>query len=461
MNGQIALCADEVSLMHPEVLGLAEIDLESLEWLKTFSSGAALRDALCNGCEVAEVWVASAEDVEPANLIAALRKDGYVKEVCLVIDDATGSALSRATAAGVSTVCSLEQFMQRVSLEARRRSRMSEVAERGIAVSAPSSQAAVRQGNPRQIASPEGRGKHAPIEALGSGTLITVVGGSGGVGKSTVAACLAASAAVHGQKVLLMDADLQFGCLHRMLGAQGTATFDDAAADADVLKKLVSQASAGSPAVLGAPKRLEHSETLVSSVAPLACTATTLFDAVIVDTGSTWTEAHASLIEASACVLFVIDQRAGSVHACKHALELCNRMGLATSNFAFVLNRCSKEALFTPTDVSCALGGVRVFEVSEGGIEADELFGGGAAAFAVAQGTDLVQSIEALGRVALPQLFEKEEAQGFSESSGSSFFRSWGRGHRRRRSRKSHEIVVKTGAPSPEFRSVQQAWESL
>lgn len=59
-------------------------------------------------------------------------------------------------------------------------------------------------------------------------------------------------------------------------------------------------------------------------------------------------------------------------------MDLCNRCGIATGSVIFAINRCSKHALFTSIDISCALQGANVAEIMDGGIEVDEYLSSGA-----------------------------------------------------------------------------------
>lgn len=486
MIGRIALCAEQECLARPESLGLPDVSLEGLPWLEGFSEGQALRQALGAGAAFDEAWIVSAEDLTAINLAAALKHDGFRGTICMVTDEANGSSLSRATAAGVDEMYSPERFVQRFSVEMRRRRRMEEVAaevtmqdvidvplrERLPEVRPSRPQPAGGQhpvnermprrksGNPRAAARPSAQIAQK-AQPSGSGLLVAVMGASGGAGRSTVAACFAASAAARGAKVLALDGDLQFGCLHRLFGVEEPVTFDEVAADPKALERLAA-ACTDAPAVLAAPERLEHSETLAETVATVAAAATELFDVVVADTGASWSDAHAALMEMATATLFIIDQRAGSVRACQHALELCQRIGLPTKSFMFLLNRCAKDAPFTTADVSCALDGVHVHALEEGGLEVEELCGGGLASSLAASGNAFAKSVEGLGPLVLPGLFG-EEACSESAEKGASLFRYLGqrRQRQRRRQRQSNEIIVRTGAPHPDFKSAQDAWEQL
>ena len=84
------------------------------------------------------------------------------------------------------------------------------------------------------------------------------------------------------------------------------------------------------------------------------------------------------LLERDSKSLFLVDQRPTSVNATKRAMDLCNRCGIATGSVIFAINKCSKHALFSSIDISCALQGASVSEIMDGGIDVDEYLSAGA-----------------------------------------------------------------------------------
>ncbi len=267
--------------------------------------------------------------------------------------------------------------------------------------------------------------------------MLSVVSGSGGAGKSTVAVLAACLAARRGLRTLLVDADLQFGDAADLLGSSDAPTVDEVLADPGLLD---APADAGVPALVAAPHRLELAEALAAQLPRLLEEASARFDAVVVNTGASWSEGHALVIERSARTLFLVDQRASSVRACRHALELCARCGIATGSFLFLLNRCAKGVPFTSTlflvdqrassvracrhalelcarcgiatgsflfllnrcakgvpftslDVSCALQGAPVRELRDGGPAVEELLGSGLAQTLASERNDLRESL--------------------------------------------------------------------
>ena len=441
MTDLVALCADATCLQHPETLGLAGESLASQEWLRLFTSGSEVRRFLREDDSVKEVWVASCDDVAPINLAAALKRDRADRCVCLVAFEGTGSLKSRASAAGIDASLTRQAFVDRY---ARRKHRSAgedclkdaEARERALASLGRAAPPRTADGARERASGPSslsGEGSQprratAPIRK-GAGFLMPVVSGSGGAGKSTVAALSALLAQRLGHRTLLLDFDLQFGDMPELLGKEAVLAVDDVLAAPARIERL--GAEEGFPALLAAPKRLEQSEAVAARASELLDQLLARFDVVVCNTGAAWAEQHAVLLERSSTALFLIDQRASSLRACRHALDLCARCGIATGPFQFAVNRCAKNALFTSIDVSCALHGAPVIELAEGGGDVEELLGVGMPMELLASRNALCASIEEMLRDALPGTADTP-----SRSGGSAFRRPILRPRKGRRSRR-------------------------
>lgn len=218
--------------------------------------------------------------------------------------------------------------------------------------------------------------RSASVNSEGA-TIITVVSGSGGTGKSSIAAMSALLAQKRGIRTLLLDADFQFGDLKYLLGYKQALATDDILEHPEQIDSLLKVDTW--PALLAAPTHLEHSELMDERIGELLNYLKPHFDLIVANTGSSWSDLQVQLLEASNNVFFLVDQRPSSIRACNHALDLCSRCGIATTSFSYLLNFCSKKSLLSSLDVSCALKGAKVFEIKDGGVEVGELFGAGMA----------------------------------------------------------------------------------
>lgn len=453
------LCVDSQTLSHPEAIGLVDENLVAQPWLRVFSCAADVRKALGSDGGSSRIWVVSSDDMEGINLAAALKGDRIGREVDLISFGGTGSEVGRCQAAGVGLVRGLDEFIDKYSEQ--KRLWLAESADRDIRNN-PGLNAVGRNdvGGFRKIAdipleepdgirvdrgwlsaekpllfdhcgefldgetksasssvtcthpgSPETKVGQTQEELIShaifrqpqseeSAFVVSVVGGCGGVGKSTVAVSLATMAQSRGLKTLLLDADLQFGDMGFLLGVEDGFDIADLMAQPERLTQV--EPKGGLPALIRSPRKLEQSELIMGRLAEFICCLKGSFDLVVVNTGAFWSESHMQVIEASDKILFMLDQRPSSVRSCSHALELCERCGIATQQFLFVLNFCSRHALLTSIDASCALHGARVEELRDGGKEVGELLGAGLPRELIASKNAFVASLEGLLSAVVP-----------------------------------------------------------
>ena len=402
-RGKVAICAQRDCLANPVLLGLPDERLDGQDWLVAFDDAERARREIVRDAGVVEVWVASCDDIEPINLAATIKAERPDVVVCMLTDQGSGSLRSRTSASGVDALLTRQAFV------ARYRARKARAAEQCRALShlgLPATQDAGRTAQEAGLPSASEAGKgagaacsDAPSPAA-KALLLPVVGGSGGVGKSTVAVLAALACRRRGLRTALLDFDLQFGDAADLLGVEEVLRLDDIVAAPERLAAL--PCASGHLAVIAPPAHIDAAEAVVAGAAPVLDWLSEHFDVVVANTGAAWAEQHAVLLERAAKVLFLVDQRPGSLRACRHALDLCGRCGIATSPFQFVLNRCSKGSTFTSIDLSCALGGVRVSELRDGGAMVEELLAAGLAQELFESGNPLIATVESLVDLVLP-----------------------------------------------------------
>lgn len=382
--GKILLGADRESILHPGLLGLEDVQLESVDWLVSEPDASKARECAREAAKEAdrldEAWIASSDDVAAINLAAALRADNGSLPVYLVASSPSGSDVSRASQAALTGTLSLPEFCERFHSERRRRTAASE----------PTRLEALR------LVPPVVRKKDT------SAFVLSVMSGSGGVGKSAVAATAAFLCSRRGLKTVVVDCDLQFGDMRHAMGKVPSISVDEALEDPSNVASLSASSQEGVPSLVYAPKRLERSEELCLHLTQLLDSLASEFALVLANTGSSWTESHAQLLERSNCAVFMLDQRASSVRSCQHALDLCQRLGIATGSFVYALNRCERGALFSAVDIANVMHGAQVFELKEGGTEVEELLGAGLANELASSKNDFRASVDAMLGEVLP-----------------------------------------------------------
>lgn len=158
-----------------------------------------------------------------------------------------------------------------------------------------------------------------------AGFLLTVVSGSGGAGKSTVATLAALLGARRGLRTALLDADLQFGDLAALMGDAPSVPVEEV-----VRTGAVPDGLSEAPLVLvSAPRALERSEVVAASMGSVVDVLVASFDFVIANTGGGWDDVHLLLLErlpppcssSTSALLRCVPAAMPSICACAAALQ--------------------------------------------------------------------------------------------------------------------------------------------
>lgn len=455
-GGHVALCCDSVSLEHPALLGLDDVIVESLEWVRPFTQGRDLRIAVAGQPEFDEVWILSSDDIARANLVASLRNDGYVSTIVCIVANDNEEEKARAVAAGASRIVDENEFSQMFILEIARRSRMKEAQS----VFEPAFQGhinepvqpAVSSGNPRYKEKQDSSLPLSSTISLGSGFILSLLPTIGGVGRTVIAGMIAYMLSKQGVKVLLVDGNWPSDMYERMFGADALV-FEESISDEEMSR--VSKDAEGKPCILKIG-RFDNSSLSQHPLAEIASQCSCYFDAVIVDSPPLWNDAIVSLLELSSACLLILDQRLGSIRALCTLLNHCKSAGLATSACTFALNRCNKNGLLSSTDISNVVGGHAVYEVCDGGPLVEEFSQGAQCAQLVMECEGFVSSIarmiESITPFSLPSFTSGRKTE---ELTRQGFSAGWGRsnkGARKSRSRKRKEFEIQRGVPHNDAR---------
>jgi pilus assembly protein CpaE len=195
------------------------------------------------------------------------------------------------------------------------------------------------------------------------GSIITVFGAKGGVGKTTVATNLAVALARHAQQTtVLVDADDAFGDTAPTLALlpEGTVTEALRSIDGDDgqdngVEKCFSYHGSGL-AVLSAPESpFEWKGITGDQMTQLLRHLARRFDAVLVDTGGTLSEVSLAALEAASLVLWITTPEYTSVRDALHALRAVQDTYLPVDRIRVVLNIASPEVEVRPGIIEEAL----------------------------------------------------------------------------------------------------------
>jgi pilus assembly protein CpaE len=386
--------------------------------IATFTSSEACRTTLKSQSSAVSVIVCSdAGVVSPINLAAALCADTPERDVYLVENNPTESLAGRARAAGIRGILDSSQAHRLLAIGGDTSAQQSQQSEQ----SEQSEQKRFeRPFSP--LASPVTPAAAAIPTALPTtaesfpnlGRVIGFFSGRGGVGKSTAALLTACAAQKRGARVALVDLDLQFGDMDYLAGKEPSGRIQRLSLTQLCAQKTMPALANEALTLVLAPDHPEQGEQLAPAIPHLLRELAARRDLVIINTGSFWMDIHAQATQRCDYLIFLMDQRATSIKACKQAVDLCLRLKIPQARFRYLLNGCGRHAALTPQDVSLALGGVEVCGLADGGTLVDELLALGCPFELLTSGNALITSLERF----LDGLLEHQQPEARLEQTG-------------------------------------------
>ncbi|MDK3161740.1 response regulator [Anaerolineae bacterium CFX9] len=185
--------------------------------------------------------------------------------------------------------------------------------------------------------------------ATRGGNVIVVYGPSGGSGATTIATNLASGLMRKGIKVLLVDADLQFGDVGVFLKLQSQSTLLDLVnkvddLDTDFFDSVVSTHESGMKVLLG-PARPELADEVTdqTAVARIIEKVASNYDFIIVDTARRFDENLLSLTDVATKIVLVTTPTLAGVKNTRFVLDLFDKLSYAPDRTVLVLNRHEDE----------------------------------------------------------------------------------------------------------------------
>jgi pilus assembly protein CpaE len=189
---------------------------------------------------------------------------------------------------------------------------------------------------------------------LGSGVrpgfVIVVYSAQGGAGCTTIATNLASGLMKRNTKVLLIDADVQFGDVGVFLKLQSQSTMVDLVAkvedlDADFFDSVVASHESGLKVLLG-PQRPEFAEEVLSTptaVAGIIEKISDSYDFIVVDTSRRFDELLLSLTDIASKVVIVATPTLSGVKNARFVFDFFDGMDYPPEKSILVLNRVDEE----------------------------------------------------------------------------------------------------------------------
>jgi pilus assembly protein CpaE len=193
------------------------------------------------------------------------------------------------------------------------------------------------------------------------GRVVTVFGGKGGAGKSTVATNLGVALAQSGVRTCLVDLDLTFGDVAVLLGLFPERTLAEAIPMAATLDSagaasLVTTHSSGLHVVLAPAEPRTAEQVSAELVARLFTLFTELYDIVLVDTPPAFTEHVLAALDASDELVLVTTPEVPSIKNLKLTMQTLDLLGHPAERRRIVLNRADAQTEITAGDVASMIG---------------------------------------------------------------------------------------------------------
>ncbi|MBI4321029.1 MAG: AAA family ATPase [Chloroflexi bacterium] len=199
-------------------------------------------------------------------------------------------------------------------------------------------------------------------EAAGHyGTVITVFGVKGGIGKTTLATNLAAGIATASkQRIALVDLDLQFGDVALVMEAPPDKTIADAIdaldrLDADLVDGFMSKHKTG-VRVLPAPLHIDSSENITGhDIERLLHILASVYDYVILDAPNTLNGQVLSALDMSTLIILVTTPEIPCIRRTKACLDLMQDWQYSEDKVKLVINKVDGHKGLSPEDIEYVL----------------------------------------------------------------------------------------------------------
>jgi MinD-like ATPase involved in chromosome partitioning or flagellar assembly len=206
----------------------------------------------------------------------------------------------------------------------------------------------------------------SPVGPSGSartGRVIAVMAGKGGSGKSVVATNLAVAIGLRNdpERVVIVDADLQFGDVALMLQVDPNRTLADVVGQLDSLTDARLDAALlrheSGLRVLAAPLTPVQDDAIpAKSIVAVVDRLRSLYDTVVIDTGAIFGDGLITILEHADEVVAVVDMDLPSVKNAKVALDTLRGTGFPMDRITLVVNRVNSKARLDLVELERSLG---------------------------------------------------------------------------------------------------------
>ena len=196
----------------------------------------------------------------------------------------------------------------------------------------------------------------AALAARGRGNVVTVFGGKGGCGKTTIAVNLAVALAEDaGRRVCLADLDLRSGDVAVTLGLEPVRTVASPVAEAGDITDLVTPFRHRLDCLLAPVRPGEAERVEAAGVETTLADLALRYDVVVVDTPATFTRPVMAALDLSAHHVLVATPERPALHGLRRTLDTMDLLGHPREHRSVVFNRSDSGVGITAEDVERTL----------------------------------------------------------------------------------------------------------
>jgi pilus assembly protein CpaE len=195
-----------------------------------------------------------------------------------------------------------------------------------------------------------------PVGIL-QGRIVTVYSPKGGTGCTTIAANLAIALHNEDTRVVLLDANLQFGDVAMFFNEQGKNTVLDIAPrvdelDADIVEESMIKHGPSGLHILAAPHRPEQADKVsADQFGKMLDFLRRMYSYVVIDTSSHLTDVVLGAMDHSDAIVLITTQEIPAIKNARLFLDLLQTMGIDRERLVFVMNKFDKRIGITPERV--------------------------------------------------------------------------------------------------------------
>ena len=195
------------------------------------------------------------------------------------------------------------------------------------------------------------------LPGLLQGKVVTVYSPKGGVGTTTLAVNLAIALHNEDTRVVLVDANLQFGDVAIFVNEQGKNTIVEIAPridelDSEIIEEIMIKHESSGIHILAAPAKPEYAEKVsADQFGRVIHLLKQLYAYVVIDTSCTLMDITLTTIDHSDVVVVVTTQEIPTIKNVSLCLDLMQTMGVSRDRLVLVMNRYDKRIAITPERV--------------------------------------------------------------------------------------------------------------